>query len=223
MSEVNFKRTYKIDGCYKEIKNRSRQLLGKYDYYDELFEFNDLSKEITFSSERLIPKRSKQRTRVMLLFSNPHPHSVHQGMFLSGNTRGQESLFWPIMERAGLLPIAKENRSPESLIRICMDLDYGGPFEFLFYCYYAFPTDYPQDIRKIFGKEYFKLHIEPEAAAEFNKMIIENNVQKVITFNKGVFNLVSENPVEKYIDRLKKGDVIQSRIKLIGKPGFPYF
>ena len=96
-----------------------------------------------------------------------------------------------------------------------MDLDYGGPFEFLFTCYYAFPTDYPQDIRKIFGKEYFKLHIEPEAAAEFNKMIIENNVQKVITFNKGIFNLVSENPVEKYIDRLKKGDVIQSRIKLI--------
>ena len=113
MSEVNFKRTYKIDGCYKEIKNRSRQVLGKYDYYDELFEFNELSKEVTFSSERLIPKRSKQRTRVMLLFSNPHPHSVHQGMFLSGNTRGQESLFWPIMERAGLLPIAKENRSPE--------------------------------------------------------------------------------------------------------------
>ncbi len=46
-------------------------------------------------------------------------------------------------------------------------------------------------------------------------MIIENNVQKVITFNKGIFNLVSENPVEKYIDRLKKGDVIQSRLKVM--------
>ncbi len=51
----------------------------------------------------------------MFLFSNPHPHSVHQGMFLSRNTKGQESLFWPIMEEAGLLPIAKENRSPEIL------------------------------------------------------------------------------------------------------------
>ena len=203
MSEVNFKRTYKIDDCYQEIKVRSRQLLGKYDYYDELFEFNDLRKEITFLSERLIPKTSKQRTRVLLLFSNPHPHSVMQGMFLSPNIKGQESLFWPIMEESGLLPIAKEYRSPESLARICSELDYGGLFEYLFYCYYAFPTDYPKDIRKIFGKEYFQQQIEPEAAAEFNKIILENNVQKVITFNKGIFNLVSENPVEKYIDRLK--------------------
>ena len=209
MSQVNFKRTYKIDDCYPEIKVRSKQLLGKYDYYDELFAFNDLKKEITFSSERLIPKTSKHGIRVMLLFSNPHPHSVKQGMFLSGNTRGQESLFWPTMKESGLLPIDKENRFPKSLARICLEADYSGPFEFLFYCYYAFPTDYPEDIKKIFGNEYFQQHIEPEAAAEFNKMILENNVQKVITFNKGIFNLVSENPVEKYIDRLKNGEVIK--------------
>jgi hypothetical protein len=222
LSEVNFKHTYKIDNCFEEIKVRSRQLLGKYDYYDELYKFNDEKHEITFSSERLIPEKSKQRIRILLLFSNPHPHSVKQGMFLSSTTRGQESLFWPFMEESGLLPITHENRSPESLARICLELDYSGLFEYLFYCYYAFPTDYPEDIKKIFGKEYFQQQIEPEAVDEFNKMILENNVQKVITLNKGIFNLVSENPVEKYIDRLKQGDVIQSRLKLM-EDGIPIF
>ncbi|MBI9045532.1 MAG: hypothetical protein JEZ06_13665 [Anaerolineaceae bacterium] len=46
----------------------------------------------------------------------------------------------------------------------CVKLEYETAFELIFYCYYAFPTDYPEDIRKIFGREYFNQSIEPEAA-----------------------------------------------------------
>lgn len=38
-------------------------------------------------------------------------------------------------------------------------------------------------------------------------------METVVTFNKGIFNLVSESKVERYIKCLIKGDLIQSQIK----------
>jgi len=153
----------------------------------------------------------------MLLFSNPHPHSIYQGMFLSPNTKGLENLFWPTMDDAGWLPIAKEDRSPKQLADICVEAKYRGPFELIFYCYYAFPTDYPEDIRRIFGREHFSQFIEPEAMDEFRKTIQETSVEAVVTFNKGIFNLVSEGQIERYVECLVKGELIQSQIKGIDR------
>ncbi len=45
-------------------------------------------------------------------------------------------------------------------------------------------------------------------------MIIQNEQPAaVVTFNKSIFNLVSKEPVDKYISRLKAGEVIRSQIK----------
>jgi hypothetical protein len=138
-------------------------------------------------------------------------------MFLSPNTKGRENSFWPIMEAAGWLPIPKENRDPEQLADICLKANYKGPFELLFHCYYAFPTKYPDEIRKLFGDLYFSQYIEPEAKKEFRKTVQDTSVQAVVTFNKGIFNLVSGKQVERYIDDLKDGRLIQGRIKTIDK------
>ena len=92
-----------------------------------------------------------------------------------------------------------------------------GPFELIFYCYYAFPTDYPEDIRKIFGRKYFSQFIEPEAMDEFRKTIQETSAEAVVTFNKGIFNLVSKDQIERYIERLMEGELIQSQIKGIDR------
>jgi hypothetical protein len=153
--------------------------------------------------------------RVMLLFSNPHPYSVHQGMFLSPNTKGQENLFWPVMADAGWLPIAEGNCNPKQLADICLNMEYQGPFELIFYCYYAFPTNYPEDISRIFGKDYFSQFIEPKSIDEFRKTIQEKSVVAVVTFNKDIFNHVSKDkdPIDTYIDRLIDGVLIQSQIK----------
>ncbi len=217
MSSINFQRTYLLSEAYESIKERAIQVLDKYLGYPDLITFNDLDRSVTFSTERLIPTASTNRPRVMLLFSNPHPHSVHQGMFLSPNTKGRENLFWPVMEDAGWLPIAEENRNPKQLADICLKAKYRGPFELIFYCYYAFPTDYPEDIRRIFGREYFSQFIEPEAIDEFRKTIQETSVEAVVTFNKGIFNLVSKDQIERYVERLMEGELIQSQIKGIDR------
>jgi hypothetical protein len=153
----------------------------------------------------------------MLLFSNPHPYSVHQGMFLSPNTNGRENLFWSTMGEAGWITFTEKNLNPKQLADKCLKVEYQGPFELIFYCYYAFPTPFPEDISKIFGKEYFGLVIEPEAMDEFTKTIEETSVEAVVTFNKGIFNLVSKDRIESYVERLMQGELIQSQINGIDR------
>lgn len=75
------------------------------------------------------------------------------------------------------------------------------------------PTDYPKDIRRIFGRKYFSQFIEPEAMDEFRQAMQDTAVDAVVTFNKGIFNLVAEDQIERSVERLVEGEVIQSRIK----------
>ena len=230
---INFQRSFKLQTDYEIIKQRLHQMLGKYLDKAELLKstfgvrstapifltFDDSAQTITYTTERLIPspRTNLPRPRIMLLFSNPHPHSIRQGMFLSPNTRGQENLFWPVMDKAGWLPIPKGDRTPpEKLAEICLNVAYTGPFELIFYTYYAFPTDYPEDIRTIFGKEFFQQQIAPEAAREFAETIHTSGVQAVVTFNMGIFNLVTEEPVKRSIKPLMEGKVIQSQVKGCG-------
>jgi hypothetical protein len=222
MSSINFPRTYSLIQDHENIKERAAQLLGNYFKDSRLISFNDSDKNVTFTSERLIPATTKNRPRIMLLFSNPHPYSVQQGMFLSRTTKGHENLFWPVMYDSGWLPIPEEERIPEKLREICLNVEYAGQFEFIFYCYYAFPTNYPEDIQKIFGKEYFDREIEPVAIAELTKTIKDEKVEAVVTFNKGVFNLVANDRVDRYIDRLQGGELIRSRVDGV-EPTIPIF
>jgi hypothetical protein len=202
-----------LDEEYASVKNRAYQILEKYSGYPNLLTFNDKDRSVTFFTEKLIPKTFTNRPRALLLFSNPHPHSIYQGMFLSPNIRGRENPFWATMNDAGwLLPIDEGYHSPKQLAEICLNVNYQGPFDLIFYCYYAFPTDFPKDISRIFGKEFFKKTIEPEAIDEFRKVVQETNVDVVITFNKGIFNLVSNNQIKKYIERLIEGELIQNEI-----------
>ena len=212
MSVINIQRTYLLREEYESIKAQADEVLARYSGYPDLIKFNDLEKSVTYYSEKLIPLAYTNRPRVMLLFSNPHPHSIHQGMFLSPNTKGRENPFWPVMEAAGWLPISKVDRNPEKLADICLKANYQGPFELVFYCYYAFPTDYPEDISKIFGKEYFKDFIEPEARDELRNTVVETGVEAIVTFNKGIYNLVAKDQIEYYVESLKEGKLIQSHV-----------
>lgn len=216
-ADINIKRTYLLGEDYDCIEKRANQVLKKYFGYPNLIAFNNLDRSVTFSSERLIPNRSTNRPRILLLFSNPHPYSVHQGMFLSPNIKGRENLFWPVMHDSGWLPISEEKRHPQELSQICLNVGYDGPFEFIFYCYYAFPTNYPEDISKIFGKTYFTQHIEPESMEEFLQIINERTVHAVVTFNKMIFNLVSKDQIDRSIGRLERGDLIQSEVNGIDR------
>jgi len=213
MSSIHFQSAYQLSNQYNVIKSRAPEILGDFLSDPYIYQFNDDDKTLTFTSERLIPKKQSGRKRVLLLFSNPHPHSLQWGMFLSPSITGRQNLFWAGMMDAGWFKLPDESPYPRRLAEIFMNVEYDSPFEFLFYCYYSFPTRYPDHIEKLFGKEYFKDVIEPEARDGFSRIIHEEKPEVVVTFNKSVFNLVSKDAVDKYIDRLKAGEVIRSEIK----------
>jgi hypothetical protein len=212
MSTINFQKTYSLGNLYESAKSRSVQFLSKYLDYPDLYTFNDLERSITFSSERLIPAVSMNRIPVMLLFSNPHPYSVYQGMFLSPNTKSRENLIWSVLKDAGWINISGQKSTPEEHAKIFLNCEYEGPFDLIFNCYYTFPTFFPEDIAKIFGKEYFKQNIVSESLAEFREIIGKTSAKAVVTFNKGVYNLIAQEPIEKPLERMIGGELIYSQI-----------
>jgi hypothetical protein len=83
MSAIHFQTTFNLSLQYNPIKTRVLDILGDYSADNSIYHFNDEEKTLTFTSERLIPPVASDRKRILLLFSNPHPHSIQQGMFLS--------------------------------------------------------------------------------------------------------------------------------------------
>jgi hypothetical protein len=217
LSSINFQRSYHLGQEYENIKNRATKIMRKYLEDSNLIYFDDVEKGVTFTSERLVPVNRSERPPVMLLFSNPHPHSVIQGMFLSPNIYNRENLFWPIMRNAGWFSIPETKRNPEDLRDMFLQVKYPGPFELYFYCYYDFPTRYPIQIARIFGKNFFSQNIEPQTNAEFRKTVLEITFEAIVVFNKGILNHVSDEKIDRYITRLNKGELVQGRIRVSDK------
>jgi len=70
----------------------------------------------------LIRKDAIGRQRVLLLFSNPHPHSIQQGMFLPPSVKGRLSFFWTGMLEAGWFKLPELNTVPSRLAEIFLNL-----------------------------------------------------------------------------------------------------
>lgn len=138
-------------------------------------------------------------------------------MFLSPSINKRENLFWPTMRNAGWFSIPEAKRNPEDLRDMFLQVKYPGPFELYFYCYYVFPTRYPDDIARIFGKRFFGRIIEPQANYEFRKTVQETTFEAIVVFNKGIFNLVSDEKIVRYIAQLNKGELVQGRIRVFDK------
>jgi len=214
MANIHFTRSYQLGKEYEDIKKQAAKLNA---LYPDVIKFNDTDQRVTFITEKLIPVQSLTGPSILLLFSNPHPNSIRQGMFLSPTPKGVMNPFWRVMEEAGWLSVPNGAKDPKDLREICLEAKYKGSFEFIFYCYYAFPTSYPEEIPKIFGKEFFKKKIEPETRDEFRQTVQNLSPAAVVTFNKSIFNLVSEVSVNTYINQMKHGEIVQSRITAIDR------
>lgn len=210
MPGVNFQRTYALAEQYEAVKARASQFLGTYLADPRLFTFDDLAQTLTFTSEQIIPQPFTARGRVLLLFSNPHPHSIQQGMFLAPTSGGQPHQFWADMAESGWLNLPAAPLSSEQLAQTCLRAAYQSPFDLIFHCYYAFPTRYPEHIRRIFGKQFFAQIIQPAAAADLDQIIQLSAPQAILTFNKEIYNLICTQPVARSLVRLNAGELIHS-------------
>jgi len=213
LSAINSWKTYRLGEEYQDAKPAALRELDEYAKDPCVMAFNDEKKSVQFATELLIPTKQTSRPRIMLLFSNPHPHSIQQGMFLSPNKKKVESSFWSVMKEAGWFELPEQRRSPEVLRDFFLNVKYRGPFELLFCCYYAFPTVMPEQIRKIFGKEFFERHIQEEARTEFAERVRETGIEGIVTFNKSIFNLITGLKLDRYISELKKEKMVEGSVQ----------
>jgi hypothetical protein len=212
--EIHFQTTYKPGSEYEEIKLRAKKYLSEYledPAYKDIYRFDNDNSSVTFLSERLVPRKPSGKKRVMLLFSNPHPHSILQGMFLSPNRKNARNQFWPTMKDAGFFPFISDEHGPKELKEIFQKNKYKSDYEYIFSCYYAFPTDYPDHIKKIFGP-CFKNYILPQDEKIFRAIIEMNDIRAVITFNKDIYNLITENKIKPLL-KLKNGEIISNAVQ----------
>jgi hypothetical protein len=98
----------------------------------KLCSFNDEAKEITYLTEEITPEyEGNNRTKVLLLFKNPHPDSVAAGLFLS--ERHSQSFWERLFEvdfNCNLLPLL--NKRDRQSGRHPADRKIRLPFPLLF-------------------------------------------------------------------------------------------
>ncbi len=204
LNGVNFSTDYQCGNDYSQIKARAEKVLGRYlqdPQYQGLYSFDDIGKKVRFASERLLPQQWKDRPRVMLLFSNPLPESLKNGMFHSYRLPNP---FWSLLKESGWFDLPPNNITADRLRDRFLKSEFNGAFNLIFHCYYPFPTRRPEDISRIFGG-FFRRVIEPRSRKEFEGTVITNGVQAVLCFNGPVGSQLTGTDTRRYTNDLDNG------------------
>lgn len=196
------------DKQYQRIKERADALLSEYIGSGKIIQFRDKDNSISFKTERIVPHFPDRRPRVLLLFSNPHPHSVHQGMFLSPATNKKTHLFWKFMQQAGWFHIPNDNYAPMYLAEMFTYSRHESEFNLYFKCFYEFPTKMPNELKKIFGNYFEKL--TEDALHDMKSYVIRKRINFILVFNGDIFKLLTGENTNGYTTRLNNGELIKS-------------
>lgn len=148
---------------------------------------------LNFLTEVIHPYNTdSKRPRVMLLFSNPHPESVRQGLFMSElNSRG----FWNILRNSSQLEMNHDFCWNEEGIRETVSLllkgNYNGPLLF-FDCLYQIPSKSPRDLKRLFNSRTndFVEYIQKPSLTRIKKNIEKYKIKTVLIFTNETFDLL---------------------------------
>ncbi|MGB5218872.1 MAG: hypothetical protein WBN66_11310, partial [Smithella sp.] len=109
--------------------------------------------EITYKTEEITPAyEGNDRTKILLLFKNPHPDSVAAGLFLS---EPHSQVFWnrlfEVDYNRSLLPLLNVSDWIGKVANTLLSGEYDSPFLYYFRCLYPFPTRQFADLQKLFA------------------------------------------------------------------------
>jgi hypothetical protein len=193
----------KLEANYHEIKSNIQQKLQ--DSID-LYKFDDDSKQIQYRTEGPLVPNKNGKIPILILLSNPHPHSVRQGMFLSPNRVGKENPFWSTLRGTGFFKCS--NQITPSLM---IENRYESPFRIFIAVLLSFPSNFPHELPEIFGvDEYRKMIIAGKMKIE--ELLAKHDIKNVICFGKTQYDIMASfaSP-DQYTNALKRGNIIQSQ------------
>jgi hypothetical protein len=131
---------------------------------------------LVFWSEQLIPVKKDNRIPLLMVFGNPAPRSVSEGMFFAYEGEGKEHRFWKhIVKPAGLLDFSLDaglsvRERNERRKKQLLDLEYRSAFRVGFTVFITLPSGSSgpwsgnAGIRKLLGARAMRNLIESERA-----------------------------------------------------------
>jgi hypothetical protein len=194
-----------IERDYYQVKSVIQDKLRE---WSDLYVFDDLNHRIRYKTEGPLIPDDNSKIPVLILLSNPHPHSVKQGMFLSPNRIGRNNPFWDTLRYTGLF-----NYDGKINATAMIKNEYQSPFRFFMAVLFPFPTEDPKHLIDFFGKQEHEKMIEASKDS-IKKLIVDHNIMNVICFGKTQYDIIkhSHNASNNYISFLKKGEIIQDKI-----------
>ena len=173
---------WKISEGYNESK-RAIQL--KLNEWGKLFTFFDHNQTIRFQTEGPLIPENNGKEPVLILLSNPHPHSIQQGMILSPNRAGHVNPFWETLGASGYF-----KRTGPINAKVMIRNEYESPFRLFMAVLIPFPSELPTDLKEIFGLFLYDKMIK-DGANSIKKVILDNNIRHVICFGKLQFEAMA--------------------------------
>jgi hypothetical protein len=156
--------------------------------------FDDSRKTVTYLTEEITPEyEGNDRTKVLLLFKNPHPDSVAAGLFLS---EPHSQAFWERLFEVDynrqLLPLLKQRDWISSLPDTLLTGEYDSPFLYYFRCLYPFPTRQFADLQQLFAgaPSTYRREILNRSLREFTAYVAQFGIKNVIVFFKDAVELL---------------------------------
>ena len=194
-----------IQRDYDKVKSTIQEKLGE---WSELYTFDDVNHKIIYKTEGPLIPGNNSKTPVLILLSNPHPHSVKQGMFLSPNRIGRTNPFWDTLRDTGLFNYDGKINAPAMIKN-----EYQSPFRFFMAVLFPFPTEDPKHLVDFFGKQEYEKMTEASRDS-IKKLIVYHKIMNVICFGKTQYDLMkhSYHASDNYISVLKKGECVQDKI-----------
>lgn len=191
-----------IENNYYGVKSRIQENLSD---FPDLYGFDDTNNQVKYKTEGPLIPADNGKMPVLILLSNPHPHSVRQGMILSPNRAGIENPFWSTMRQSGFFTDKGEINAAAM-----MQNHYESPFRFFMAVLLPFPSDDPADLKQIFGhREYNKMLREGQESIK--TLILDYGIRHIVCFSKLPYNAVSSGKSPKsYTTVLQNGDMILS-------------
>jgi hypothetical protein len=190
---------------YDRVKYNIQEHLKE---WPDLYVFDDANNQIRYKTEGPLIPEDNGKIPILILLSNPHPHSVRQGMFLSPNRIGRENPFWETLRGTGYFNF-KGPITPQGMIQN----KYISPFRFFMAVLFPFPTEDPTHLIDFFGvTEYNKMIVD--GRGNIKKLLTDQNIYSIICFGKTQHDIISnpQNRADSYISTLKEGNIIQEKI-----------
>ena len=149
---------------------------------------------IKYKTEEITPAyEGNDRTKVLLLFKNPHPDSVAAGLFLS---EPHSQVFWnrlfEIDYNRSLLPLLNGSDWISGVADTLLSGKYDSPFLYYLRCLYPFPTRQFADLQKLFAGApvTYKREILDRSLIELTAYVQMHGIKHIIVFFKDALTLL---------------------------------